>query len=59
MRITLDEAFAVNDQLRGFNLMDLPAETLHKILSFLPMHEIVYFACVCQRVSEPSKWPKV
>ncbi len=59
MTITKDDAFTVMDDLRGFNLMNLPLETLHHVLSFVSMKNIFKFAFVCRQafvVAKALKW---
>ncbi len=51
----MDSEFAVNQDLRGFNLMTLPVEILRHVLSFLPMEVVVNFAFVSRQSFEVAK----
>jgi hypothetical protein len=55
MTISADCGFAVNEDLRGFNLMNLPLEILHHVLSFLFMEDIVNFAFVSRQAFNLSR----
>jgi hypothetical protein len=55
MSIIVDNELAVKDNLQAFNLMNLPLETLHHVLSFLTMKDVVNFAFVCQRAFQAAK----
>jgi hypothetical protein len=56
MNVTWDSGAATKeDHLRGCNLMMLPLETLHHVLSFLSTGEILSFAFVCRRAFEVAK----
>jgi hypothetical protein len=51
-----EDECALGEELRGgFNLMSLPLETLHRVLSFLPIGDVVNFAFVCQQAFDVSK----
>jgi hypothetical protein len=45
----------VNEDLRGFNLMKLPIETLHHVLSFLSIEDVMNFAFVSRQAFEVAK----
>jgi hypothetical protein len=55
LSITVDGEFAVNSDLRGFNLMALPVEALHHVMAFLPMTDVVNFAFVSRRAFDVVK----
>jgi hypothetical protein len=57
MSVATENSFTVDEDspLRRFNLMSLPLETLHHVLSFLPMDDIVKFGFVCRRAFEVAK----
>jgi hypothetical protein len=55
MSIAVDKEYAVKGCLPGFNLMNLPLETLHHVLSFLPVKDVVNFAFVSQRAFQVAK----
>ncbi len=55
MTVTTDNGYEVNEDLRGFNLMNLPLETLLHVIEFLPMEDIVNFAFVCRKAFQATK----
>jgi hypothetical protein len=55
MSIAVDDGFTVREDLRGFNLMKLPPQTLHHVLSFLSLEDVVNFAFVSRRAFEVAK----
>ncbi len=55
MSITLDHEFKVNEDLRGLNLMNLPLESLHHVLSFMSIQDVINFAFVSWNAFQVAK----
>jgi hypothetical protein len=55
MSIAIDHGFTVRENLRGFNLMNIPLEALRHVLSFLPLQDVVQFAFVSRQAFEVAK----
>ncbi len=51
----MESEFALNQALRGLNLMTLPLEVLRHVLSFLSVEDVVKFAFVCRQAFEVAK----
>jgi hypothetical protein len=56
MSIAMDTGLTTtNEGTEVFDLLNLPLETQHYVLSFLRMNDIVNFAFVCRRTFEVAK----